>query len=621
MKYCFNPACPNPQNSDTATICTSCGSPLLIGERYAIVQLLGEGGVSRTFLGVDENSPNQQRCIIKQYIPAIPSPKASLNPSELPETATEIFYRDAQKRLDLGPHPHINQLLAYLEQDGHLYLVQEYIEGNNLLEELEWQGAFSEEKIKQLLQQLLPTLQFIHEQQVIHGDINAENIRRRQNGDLVLIDFGISQELAKAGLTRTGSTQLEQRYASLEQIRGGKTYPTSDLYSLGVACIKLFCGVKLEQLYDPDSGKWQWRQHPRSSSISSGLANILDRLLKDSIKERYQTASEVLAELTALSPLPAPSGLPPAAISSLPNTGIGGEIRTLIGHFGWVWSVSFSPDNSSLLASSSSDNGIILWDSQSGTRRHTLIEHSDMVLCVAFAGNGRTLASGSRDKNVIIWDTESGQPLRTLGGWFSGHSELVNSLAFSPDSRLLASGSWDKNIILWDTLTGKRQRTIKGHSDWVYSVAFSPDGQTLASGSRDEKIILWNVSTGKPRRTLNGHSGLVDTVAFSPDGRLLAGGFLNNNIIFWDLHSGEMAADLKGHSERVNAIAFSPDSKLLASASRDQTIVLWDVATGNPIRTLKGHQERVLSVCFSPDGQFVASGSADGTVKIWSVPL
>ncbi|HIK09031.1 MAG TPA: serine/threonine protein kinase [Oscillatoriaceae cyanobacterium M33_DOE_052] len=612
MKYCFNPACPNTQNSDTATICTSCGSPLLVGERYAIVQLLGEGGVSRTFLGVDEKSPNLSHCIIKQYIPAISSAKASQNPSDLPETAKKIFSRNAQKRLDLGPHPHINLLLASLEQGGHLYLVQEHIEGKNLVEELEWLGAFSEEKIKQLLHQLLPTLQFIHEQQVIHGDISAENILRRPNGDLVLIDFGISEELAKAGLTRTGSTQLEQRYAPLEQIRGGKAYPASDLYNLGVACIQLLSGVKLDQLYDPDSGTWQWRQHLGSKSISSGLGNILDRLLKDSIKERYQTAAEALAELPVVTSPPPPPPPPP---------GIGGEIRTLTGHFGWVWSVSFSPDNSSLLASSSSDNGIILWDWENGTRRHTLIEHSDMVLCVAFAGNGRTLASGSRDKNIIIWDAETGQPLRTLGGWFSGHSELVNSLAFSPDGRLLASGSWDKNIILWDMPTGKRQRTLKGHSDWVYSVAFSPDGQTLASGSRDERIILWNVSTGKPRRTLNGDSGLVDTVAFSPDGRLLAGGFLNNNIIFWDLDSGEIVANLKGHSERVNAIAFSPDSKLLASASRDQTIVLWDVASGNPIRTLQGHKERVLSVCFSPDGQFIASGSADGTVKIWPVPL
>jgi serine/threonine protein kinase len=80
----------------------------------------------------------------------------------------------------LGKHPQIPELFAHVEQDNRQYIVQEFIDGQNLAEELAQTGAFAEKEIRRLLGDLLPVLQFIHEGQVIHRDIKPENIIRRR---------------------------------------------------------------------------------------------------------------------------------------------------------------------------------------------------------------------------------------------------------------------------------------------------------------------------------------------------------------------------------------------------------------------------------------------------------
>ncbi len=190
-------------------------------------------------------------------------------------------------------------------------MVQEYIEGQNLQAELAQGGVFSAAKIQELLADLLPLLQFIHNHQVIHRDIKPENIVRRtisgqfgpqrtgaKTGQLVLLDFGASRQLTHNS-RRPGTVVGSLGYAAPEQLNGGQVGFAADLYGLGATCIHLLTGRSPLELYDLAADRWVW-QAALPQPISPALAQILDRLLARSLDDRYALASEVLRDLKVL---------------------------------------------------------------------------------------------------------------------------------------------------------------------------------------------------------------------------------------------------------------------------------------------------------------------------------
>ncbi|MBD2771613.1 serine/threonine-protein kinase [Iningainema tapete] len=478
MSYCLNPNCQKPHNTDGTKFCVTCGSQLLLKNQYQAIQPIGEGGFGRTFLAFDAHRLNA-RCVIKQFFPLA----EIQGNSQAIAKATELFEQEAKQLLQLGEqHPQIPTLFAYFEQDKRLYLVQQFIDGQDLSKELAHRGAFSEQQIRELLHDILPVLQFVHQQQVIHRDIKPTNILRRQIDDkLVLIDFGVAKQLTVgSGLTKTGTKAGTEGYAAIEQLRGGRAYPASDLYSLGVTCIHLLTQVELDELYDPLEGKWLWQENLRQKGkdVSTQLGQVLDKLLKDYVKERYQSASEVLQDLkTAPTPPPLPQ-------PQLQNWRL---VSTLNGHSGSVFSVAISPD-------------------------------------------GKTLASCSHDNTIKLWNLTTEQKICTLKGQ-KGHSGSIRSLAISPDGCTVVSGS--TRIKAWNLATGKEICTLEGHHDSVSSVAINPNGKVIASGSFDKNIKLWNLATGKEICTLEGHSNIVFSLAFSPDGFTLVSGSFDRTIKIW----------------------------------------------------------------------------------------
>ena len=290
MSQCLNPGCLQ-QNPPKTIFCQRCGSKLVLQERYRGVRVIGEGGFGRTFLAVDEQRLDTP-CVIKQFLPQ-QSRSAAL------EKATELFKQEAFRLRDLGKHSHIPDLLAFFPQEGRLYLIQEFIEGKNLLDELQQKGKFSESEVKQILVELLPILQFVHDNKVIHRDIKPENIiRSSQTGALFLIDFGVSKEVGGSVLTRVGTITGTPGYAPPEQMRG-KVFPNSDLYSLAVTCIRLLTGCFQKDdgddlIFDSMRMQWTWKQYV---SVSQELEIILDKMLQDLPINRFQSANEVLSGL------------------------------------------------------------------------------------------------------------------------------------------------------------------------------------------------------------------------------------------------------------------------------------------------------------------------------------
>jgi serine/threonine protein kinase len=258
-------------------------------DRYRPIKSLGSGGFGKTYLAEDVDKLNE-KCVIKQFAPQIQG-------TEGLKKAIELFLLEALQLQKLGEHSQIPALSAYFEENSRLYLVQQFIDGENLLEELEKQGIFSESKIRALLQDLLTTLKVVHEYDVIHRDIKPENImRRRDDGKLILIDFGASKQLY--GTVKTGTSIGTFGYAPLEQMQDGKVYPASDLYSLGATCFHLLTEVLPWDLWKKYGYGWVkiWRRY-LNQPISKELGEILDKLLEVEYQDRYQSAQSVLKDL------------------------------------------------------------------------------------------------------------------------------------------------------------------------------------------------------------------------------------------------------------------------------------------------------------------------------------
>ena len=310
MSYCVTPGCLNPKNPTDAKVCSSCGAKLLLVGRYRPLEVLGHGGFGRAFRAVDEQMPSQPFCVIKQFY-------FQGKDAWGERKAEELFEREAVRLEELGNHPQIPKLLAHFQQNRLLYLAQELVEGHTLEQELKEGRHFNENRVRQVLQDLLPVLQYIHEHDVIHRDIKPGNIMRRScDRKLVLIDFGIAKVLTQSAILHTGTMVGSVEYMPPEQSRG-KVFPASDLYSLGATCIELLTRVSPLELFDVADNVWRWREHlPPRSRISKSLGDALDKLLQPAVSQRFQSAQAVLDALATSTTL---SGkLPhPAAGTSL----------------------------------------------------------------------------------------------------------------------------------------------------------------------------------------------------------------------------------------------------------------------------------------------------------------
>jgi serine/threonine-protein kinase len=295
MSYCLNPACPNPENLVNTELCQACGSKLLLRDRYRVIQALGHGGFGATFLSKDESLPGTPYCVIKQLRPVASSPHVL-------QMARDLFQREAKTLGKVGNHPQVPRLLDYFEINQEFYLVQEYVSGSTLQQEVKRSGPFSEAGVKQFLSEVLPMLQYIHSQQVIHRDIKPANlIRRSQDKKLVLIDFGAVKD--QVNPVRSGASEQTALtayaigtpgYAPPEQMAMRPVY-ASDIYALGVTCLYLLTGKSPKDMdYDPATGEMMWREQVH---VSSHFAEVLSKMLEVSVRHRYQNATEVLRAL------------------------------------------------------------------------------------------------------------------------------------------------------------------------------------------------------------------------------------------------------------------------------------------------------------------------------------
>jgi tetratricopeptide (TPR) repeat protein len=316
-----------------------------LGGRYKIISQLGQGGFGRTFLAEDRHLPGNHQCVVKQLKPL------AIDPLTL-QTARRLFDTEAKVLHQLGIHDQIPQLFAYFEENQEFYLVQELIEGDDLSKELTppsplyqggangsspsqggtngsspsqgatsgssssqggakgnspsqggaKRGCLSEDQVISLLREILEILEFVHQQKVIHRDINPRNlIRRKKDGKLVLIDFGavkqVSTQVVKGGQTSVTVAIGTPGYRPSEQANGNPRL-SSDIFAVGMVGIQALTGISPDQLLiDPDTGEVSWHEY---ASLSPDLAQVLDKMVRYDYRERYQSATSALQALKDL---------------------------------------------------------------------------------------------------------------------------------------------------------------------------------------------------------------------------------------------------------------------------------------------------------------------------------
>ncbi|AUT03523.1 serine/threonine protein kinase [Nostoc sp. CENA543] len=278
-----------------------CGSDKLFRDRYQILRILGRGGFGITFVAQDAVLPGNPQCVIKQLCPKVTSKKAWQN-------ACKRFAKEAKTLAQLGSHSQIPMLLDYFEGNGELYLVQEYVQGCNLAQEVRKNGVKTETEVKQFLQDVLPVLQYLEQHQVIHRDIKPLNLLRCADDQrIVLIDFGAVKENLLDAINDSRNPSMNTNFvgtmgfAPPEQLSLHPVY-ASDIYAVGMTCVYLLTGKNpLDMEHETQTGEVCWYKYVQ---VSDSFTRILNKMLKFSLRERFQKASDVTRALRAEKDIP-----------------------------------------------------------------------------------------------------------------------------------------------------------------------------------------------------------------------------------------------------------------------------------------------------------------------------
>uniref|UniRef100_A0A7S2G0G9 PAC1-like LisH-like dimerisation domain-containing protein n=2 Tax=Octactis speculum TaxID=3111310 RepID=A0A7S2G0G9_9STRA len=309
-----------------------------------------------------------------------------------------------------------------------------------------------------------------------------------------------------------------------------------------------------------------------------------------------------------------------------------------------------------LVASSSDDSTIKVWDAESGMLEASLKGHSKAVSHIAFNASGDLLASCSSDMTVKLWNmssTKGRDSLYKCARSMVGHDHTVSTVEFLVAGNRVVSCSRDKTIKIWDISSGYCINTLQGHRDWIRALAVCKHDNLIASGGNDQVLIVWRLSegtkgtVGSELHRLEHHTHSIQTIAFAgkplqrvgatndpssqengaaesskppspPEVMLLASAGRDNMICLWNLNSGELAFVLDDHTNWVNDLLFHPTSKYLLSASDDRSVKVFDLESRRCLRTLEdAHGHFVTCLTMAPHLGRLFSGGVDFEVRGW----
>ena len=274
---------------------SSGGLPILevgsvVAHRYEVLALLGEGGMGAVYKAKDIEL--NRTIALKTIRRELGGNQAIIErfKQEL-ILSTQVTHRNVVRIFDLG------------EAEGMKFITMEYIEGKDLRTIIYERGKLPQEEVVDIMAQVCRALDAAHSVGVIHRDLKPQNIMRDQNGRILVMDFGLARTLEGDGMTMSGALVGTMEYMSPEQALSKNLDQRSDIYSLGLIFYELLSG---ESPFRADTAlaslirRTQERAKPLSqctSNISGPLDQIVGRCLEREVELRYQSATEVLADL------------------------------------------------------------------------------------------------------------------------------------------------------------------------------------------------------------------------------------------------------------------------------------------------------------------------------------
>ena len=287
----------------------------ILRNHYKIINRLGSGAFGETYLAADIDLPNHPKCVVKHL-------KPNSDPAVL-QTVRRLFDSEAKVLYRLGnDSDQIPRLFAHFEEQGEFYLVQEFVDGQDLSKEISSGKKLSETEVTKLLQEILEVLAVVHKKNIIHRDIKPANLmRRRQDRKIVLIDFGAVKEINTVMVNSQGQTSVSvvigtNGYMPSEQT-AGQPKLCSDVYAVGMLGIYALTGRQPHELpKDPTDGEVIWRNY---ANVSDKLAGVLNKMVSYHFRDRYFSAEVALQALQPSQPPPqiAPTQLNPPSPQQL----------------------------------------------------------------------------------------------------------------------------------------------------------------------------------------------------------------------------------------------------------------------------------------------------------------
>ncbi len=263
----------------------------ILGNRYRILELIGEGGMALVFKA--EDSLLCRAVAVKVLRPQYASDAEFV----------ERFHREAKAAASLS-HPNVVNIFDVGKEDDIDYIVMEYIPGDNLKDIIKRDAPMSVERSLDITRQIGEALHHAHQRNIIHRDIKPHNILVTPEGQIKVTDFGIARAISASSFTQTGMVVGSVQYSSPEQVKGGMVGPQSDLYSLGCVLYELLTGTIP---FQGDTSISIAMQHLQGNlipirelrpDIPAAVTKIVDQAMAKEITERYPSALAMLKEIS-----------------------------------------------------------------------------------------------------------------------------------------------------------------------------------------------------------------------------------------------------------------------------------------------------------------------------------